>query len=114
MRRRTRGENTRAVHAPAAPVPAQTPLGQPVWRTSGFVFAGAQEHADLVHEGGGYLYSRVDNPTADAFAAAVAALEGPAVPDVRAQAFASGMAAVSAVFWAFARAGAHVVAPLAL
>ncbi|WP_344822256.1 aminotransferase class I/II-fold pyridoxal phosphate-dependent enzyme [Actinocorallia longicatena] len=114
MRRRFKGENTRAVHLPAPPVPAQTPTAPPVWRTSGFAFAGAQEHADLVHQGGGYLYSRVDNPTADAFAQAVAALEGATVADVAAQAFASGMAAVSAVFLAFTKAGAHVVAPLAL
>ncbi|WP_460367418.1 trans-sulfuration enzyme family protein [Actinocorallia lasiicapitis] len=114
MRRRFRGENTRAVHPPAPPVPAQTPAAPPVWRTSGFLFAGAQEHADLVHQGGGYLYSRVDNPSADAFAQAVAALEGQSVQDVAAQAFASGMAAVSGVLFAFLKSGAHVVAPLAL
>lgn len=114
MRKRFKGENTRAVHLPAPPVPVQASVGTPVWRTSAFAFAGAQEHADLVHNGGGYLYSRVDNPTVDAFAAAVAALEGATVPDVTAQAFASGMAAVSSVFWTFLKTGAHVIAPLAL
>ncbi|MDX6739081.1 aminotransferase class I/II-fold pyridoxal phosphate-dependent enzyme [Actinocorallia sp. A-T 12471] len=114
MRRRTRGENTRAVQLPEPPVPAQRPSGLPVYRTSGFAFSGAGEHADLVHEGGGYLYGRVDNPTCDAFADAVAALEGATVEGVRAQAFASGMAAVSAVLLAFTRSGSHVVAPRAL
>lgn len=99
---------------PDPPVPAQRPAGLPVYRTAGFVFADAAEHADLVHEGGGYLYGRVDNPTCDAFADAVAALEGVTVEGVRGQAFASGMAAISAVLLAFTRSGSHVVAPLAL
>jgi cystathionine gamma-synthase/O-acetylhomoserine (thiol)-lyase len=59
----------------------------------------------------GYVYSRIDNPTVDAFAAAVAALEGHAVDgEVAGQAFASGMAAISTVLLAFLEAGAHVVA----
>ena len=90
-------------------------MGLPVWRTSAFMFAGAQEHADLVNQSRyGYVYSRCDNPTADAFAEGLASLEGVTIPGVRAQAFASGMAAVSAVFWTFCRAGTHVVAPRAL
>ena len=63
----------------------------------------------------GYSYSRIDNPTVDAFARAVAALEGVNLPRwPAAQAFASGMAAISGVFWTFARTGAHVVASSAL
>jgi len=116
MRKDTRrqGENTRAVHLPSPPVPQQTPVGLPVWRTSAFGFAGAAEHSDLVSDPSlGYCYSRLGNPTADAFAAGLAALEGTGVPDpVEGQAFASGMAAVTAVFLAFARAGAHVIAPI--
>jgi len=63
----------------------------------------------------GYTYSRIDNPTVDAFARAVAALEGVNLPRwPAAQAFASGMAAISGVFWTFARTGAHVVASAAV
>ena len=63
----------------------------------------------------GYSYSRIDNPTVDAFARAVAALEGANLQRwPAAQAFASGMAAISGVFLAFARAGAHVVASAAV
>ncbi len=63
----------------------------------------------------GYSYSRIDNPTVDAFARAVAALEGANLQRwPAAQAFASGMAAISGVFWTFARAGAHVVASAAV
>ena len=63
----------------------------------------------------GYSYSRIDNPTVDAFARAVAALEGANLSRwPAAQGFASGMAAISGVFLAFARAGAHVVASAAV
>ena len=106
------GEHTRAVHLPPPPRVAQEPLGQAVWRTATYGFATSQEYADVLGDRTpGYSYSRVDNPTVDAFADAVAALENPGDMDVRAQAFASGMAAITATFLTFARAGAHVVAP---
>jgi cystathionine beta-lyase/cystathionine gamma-synthase len=109
------GENTRAVHLPPLPVPRQTPLGTPVWRSATFAFETSQEYADVLGDRApGYTYSRVDNPTSDAFAEAVAALEGVrAGGGVAGQAFASGMAAITAVLLAFTHAGAHVVAPAA-
>jgi cystathionine beta-lyase/cystathionine gamma-synthase len=106
------GEGTRAVHLPPPPVVSQTPLGLPVYRTAAFAFDSSQEYADVL--GGvvpGYSYTRVDNPTADAFAQAVAALEGVGRADVAGQAFGSGMAAITAVLMAFTSAGSHVVAP---
>lgn len=108
------GDDTRAVHLPPPPDVDQTPLGTPVWRTAAFAFGSSYEYAEVL--GGrapGYSYSRVDNPTADAFADAVATLEAPD-GGARGQAFGSGMAAISAVLWAFAHAGAHVVAPAAV
>ncbi|GAA2574002.1 O-succinylhomoserine sulfhydrylase [Actinomadura fulvescens] len=81
-------------------------MGLPVWRTSAFAFADAAEHAGLAS-------GHVANPTAEAFAAGLAALEGAGLDGdpVEGEAFGSGMAAVTAVFLAFARSGAHVVAP---
>jgi cystathionine beta-lyase/cystathionine gamma-synthase len=110
------GENTRAVHLPPPPAVAQQPLGTPVYRTAAFAFGSSAEYAAVLNDATpGYSYSRIDNPTVDAFATAVAALEGAGVAEeTAAQAFASGMAAVSAVFWTFTGAGAHVVAPSAL
>lgn len=107
------GESTRAVHPPAAPVPEQTPVGLPVYRTAAFSFDTAREYADLLSgDQAGYSYSRVDNPTSDAFAQAVAALEGVAVGgEVVGQPFGSGMAAISTVLMTLTHAGAHVVAP---
>jgi O-acetylhomoserine/O-acetylserine sulfhydrylase-like pyridoxal-dependent enzyme len=110
------GEGTRAVHLPRPQPPAQQPLGLPAYRTSAFVFDTAQDYADVLGDRQpGYSYSRVDNPTADAFALAVAALEayGVEVP-VAAQPFASGMAAISAVLLTLCRAGSHVVVPAAV
>ena len=109
------GENTRAVHLPPPPVPSQQPLGTPVYRTAAFAFESSAEYAAVLGDDvPGYTYSRIDNPTVDAFAAAVAALESASLPEpATAQAFASGMAAVSGVFLALARAGAHVVAAAA-
>jgi O-acetylhomoserine/O-acetylserine sulfhydrylase-like pyridoxal-dependent enzyme len=112
----TRGEGTRAVHGPAFPAVEQVPMALPVHRSTTYAFGTAQEYADVL--GGrapGYTYARIDNPTADAFASAVAALEAVGVDrDVVGQPFASGMAAISTVLLALTRSGAHVVAPAAL
>ena len=114
--RRQLGENTRAVHLPPPPDAAQRPLGTPVYRTAAWAFSSAQEYASVLGDQvPGYSYSRIDNPTVDAFARAVAALEGANLPRwPAAQAFSSGMAAISGVLWTFARAGAHVVASAAV
>jgi cystathionine beta-lyase/cystathionine gamma-synthase len=87
-----------------------------VHRTAAFAFSSAQEYAAVLNDlMPGYSYSRIDNPTVDAFARAVAALEGANLPRWPAgQAFASGMAAISGVFFTFARVGAHVIASAAL
>ena len=91
--RKQTGENTRAVHLPAPPTPSQQPLGTPVFRTASFSFGTAEEYrAVLNDEMPGYTYSRIDNPTVDAFARAVAALEGVNLPRwPAAQGFASGV-----------------------
>lgn len=109
----TPGEHTRAVHTPAPPVPVQEPMGLPVYRTAAWAFETADEYRDILNDSRpGYSYSRVDNPTADAFAQGVAALEGANVDaEVHGQPFASGMAAISTVLVALTRAGAHVVCP---
>ncbi len=114
--RRQLGENTRAVHLPPPPDTGQRPLAPPVYRTAAWAFSSAEEYAAVLNDQvPGYSYSRIDNPTVDAFARAIAALEGANLPRwPAAQAFASGMAAISGVFLAFARTGAHVVASAAV
>ncbi|RKS10726.1 cystathionine gamma-synthase/O-acetylhomoserine (thiol)-lyase [Nocardiopsis sp. Huas11] len=106
------GEYTRAVSPPAAPVPAERPMRMPVHRATTYAFDTSQEYADvLAGSREGYSYARIDSPTVDAFADAVAALEGAGLPErVRGQAFASGMAAISTVLMALTESGSHVVA----
>ena len=107
------GEHTRAVHTPGLPPPTQRPAGLPVYRSAAFVFKSAEEYADVLNDRiPGYSYGRIDNPTADAFATAVAALEAANVDqEIEGQPFASGMAAVSAVVLSITSAGSHVIAP---
>ncbi|MBV9369000.1 MAG: aminotransferase class I/II-fold pyridoxal phosphate-dependent enzyme [Frankiales bacterium] len=109
------GEGTRAVHTPRPAPPVQVPVGLPTYRTSTFEFETAQQYADVLGDReGGYTYSRIDNPTSDAFALGVAALEGHGCDrPVAAQPFASGMAAISTVLLTLCAAGKHVVAPAA-
>lgn len=88
------------------------PLGLPVVRSAAFAFDTAQHYSDVL--GGrapGYAYSRIDNPTASAFAEAVGALELPGRDGVPAEPFASGMAAISTTLIGLLRSGDHVVAP---
>lgn len=108
------GPSTRAVHPPEFPMPAQPGLTPPVWRTAVFRFDTARDYAEVL--GGrspGYTYSRLDNPTVDGFAAAVASLEDPR--DGReapaGQGFSSGMSAVTTTLMAMLGAGDHVIAP---
>ncbi|MGB9281876.1 MAG: aminotransferase class I/II-fold pyridoxal phosphate-dependent enzyme [Pseudonocardiaceae bacterium] len=89
------------------------PLGLPVVRSSAFAFDTAHDYAEVL--GGrvpGYSYSRIDNPTSAAFAGAVAALEAPGAPDVGAEPFASGMAAISATVLGHLTAGDEVIGPV--
>jgi O-acetylhomoserine/O-acetylserine sulfhydrylase-like pyridoxal-dependent enzyme len=110
------GESTRAVHTPRPPAPAQQPLGLPTYRTTAFRFDTAADYADVLGDRrAGYSYSRVDNPTADAFAVALASLEAAGLDRaVAAQPFGSGMAAISTVLLTLCDAGSHVVAPAAV
>ena len=110
------GEGTRAVHTPRPQPPAQPPVGLATYRSSTFEFDTAQDYADVLGDRKpGYTYSRIDNPTADAFALGVASLEAYGVDHpVAAQPFASGMAAISTVFLTLCSRDAHVVAPAAV
>jgi O-acetylhomoserine/O-acetylserine sulfhydrylase-like pyridoxal-dependent enzyme len=109
-------ENTRAVHTPRPDLRDVRALGLATYRTTAFEFDRTQDYADVLGDRKpGYTYSRIDNPTSDAFALGLAALEAHGLDrPVAAQPFASGMAAISTVFLALARAGGHVVAPNAV
>ncbi|HEX6843975.1 MAG TPA: aminotransferase class I/II-fold pyridoxal phosphate-dependent enzyme [Actinomycetota bacterium] len=104
----TKGFQTRAVHgAVVPPVDQQTP-SVPLYQTSTFRFADADAYAATISfEEPGFTYTRgYGNPTVRAFEALLADLEG----TEDAIAFASGMAAVSTLWLAHARAGDRLVA----
>jgi cystathionine gamma-synthase len=91
---------TLVVHAGHAPDPATGAVSPPIYLSTNFA---READGSLPH---GFLYGRSENPTRMALEAALAPLEGGAV----ALAFASGMAATSAVFQSLAP-GDHVIAP---
>lgn len=80
----------------------------PVDFSSTYSFTDVDEfaRASEIKVGAGYVYTRWGNPTIDAFEAAVASLEG--AP--HAEAFASGMAAISTLFLGLCSSGDRVVA----
>lgn len=102
------GFATRAVRAAhRSPPVGQRPTSVPIYQTVTFSAADAAELGAVLdgHEPG-YAYSRIDNPTSAALAAAVAELEG-AEAGI---ALASGMAAVHAAVVSLVSAGDRIVA----
>ncbi len=94
------GFSTRAIHAGQEPDPATGATIPPIHVTTTYT-----QSAPGVHKG--YEYSRSGNPTRAALETALAALE----EGERALAFASGLAATTAVFAALLRPGDEVLAP---
>jgi O-succinylhomoserine sulfhydrylase len=88
----------------------RSPFGETseaLFLNSGFVYESARD-AELRFKGeqDGYIYTRYSNPTLTMFETRMALLEGAEV----ARSTASGMAAVTAAFLSFLKAGDHVVA----
>jgi len=96
---------TLAVHAGVGKY-ERLPVVPPIYQTSTFAFADADEGAALfAGRQQGYIYSRMGNPTVQALENAVAALEG----GLGALACASGMAAIHTALMAMLKQGDHVV-----
>ncbi|MFE7133813.1 bifunctional o-acetylhomoserine/o-acetylserine sulfhydrylase [Streptomyces sp. NPDC057638] len=97
---------TKQVHAGTTPDPATGARAVPIYQTSSFVFRDTQHAADLFSLAEpGHIYTRIHNPTQDAFEQRVAALEG----GVGAVALASGQAAETLAILTLAGAGDHIV-----
>ncbi|MCA1011023.1 methionine gamma-lyase [Halobacillus halophilus] len=81
-------------------------LSMPIFQTSTFSFQNASEgERRFSGEEEGYIYSRLGNPTVKALEERMAVLEG----GEKGLAFASGMAAVSAVLIALTKANDHIL-----
>lgn len=97
---------TRAVHAGQKPCPATGSLATPIYQTSTFVFDNAEQGAArFAGQESGYIYTRLGNPTVTALEEKMADLEG----GEAALAFASGMAAISAVLFALVGPKDHIL-----
>jgi len=102
---------TLAVHAGEAPCKVTGAVDTPIYQSTTFAAVDSDEMAALYSgEKPGYMYTRYGNPTVHALEEKIAALEG----GEAAQAFATGMAAVSSSILACVKAGDHVVAARSL
>jgi len=108
---RTLSFETRQIHAGTEPDPATGARAVPIYQTTSFVFrdtAHAKSLFDLEEEG--FIYTRVVNPTQDAFEQRIASLEG----GVGALALSSGQAAETFALLNLAGSGDHIVASASL
>jgi methionine-gamma-lyase len=105
---RTIGFSTRAIRAThRIPAVDQRPTSVPIYQTVTFSSEDAEElGAVLTGRIPGYAYSRIDNPTVAALAAAVAELEGAEAGF----ALATGMAAIHAAILSVVSSGDRIVA----
>lgn len=98
---------TRAVHAGLDTNENHGALSTPIYNASTFAFENADEgRAVHNYEKDGYFYGRLGNPTQRTLENAMTELEN----GEAAIAFASGMAAISAVILSLVKAGEHIVA----
>jgi methionine-gamma-lyase len=96
------GLQTRAIHSPPARHAAGVPIVSPIVPAATFAFETAAEFGRVMSEEEyGFLYARLRNPTVEELNAVVASLEGAEA----AQAFSSGMAAISAALLTALEAG---------
>ena len=105
------GFETRQVHAGGDPDPATGARVVPIYQTSSFVFRDTAHAAALFGlEELGMIYTRIMNPTQDAFEQRMTALEG----GVGALAVASGQAAQTVALLNLAENGGHIVSSSSL
>ncbi|MCL4293626.1 MAG: bifunctional o-acetylhomoserine/o-acetylserine sulfhydrylase [Acidimicrobiia bacterium] len=105
------GFETRQIHAGATADPTTGARAVPIYQTTSYVFRDTEHAAALFGlEELGNIYTRIMNPTQDAFEQRVAALEG----GVAALATASGQAAATFALLNLAENGGHVVSAASL
>ena len=105
------GFETRQVHSGAEPDPRPARASMPIYQTSSFVFRDTEHAAALFGLAElGNIYTRIMNPTQDAFEQRMAALEG----GVGALAVASGQAAQTVALLNLAENGGHIVSSTSL
>lgn len=105
------GFRTRALHAGGRPDPTTGARAVPIYQSTSFVFEDTQDAADLFAlQKYGTIYSRISNPTVNAFEERMASLEG----GIGAVATASGQAAEFVTAACLCDAGDHIVSSSSL
>jgi O-acetylhomoserine (thiol)-lyase len=100
------GFATRQLHAGYTPDPTTGSRAVPIYQTSSYVFRDTDHAARLFAlEEAGNIYTRIMNPTSDAFEQRLASLEG----GVGALATSSGHAAQTMAILAICQAGDHII-----
>ena len=108
MSKRRLGLSTRAIHSPPLPEGAGDPVVGPIVASTTFSFDRVSElGAVIAEEEYGFTYARLRNPTVEELNLVMAELEGAAA----AQAFGSGMAAISAALHSTLSAGDTLLLP---
>ena len=103
----SQGIHTLSLHAGQQPDPTTGARAVPIYQTSSYVFKSTEHAANLFAlKEFGNIYTRLMNPTTDAFEQRVAALEG----GTGALGVASGMAAITYALLAITRLGDEIVA----
>ena len=98
---------TKAIHGGHHKDPVSGALTTPICQTSTFVFDSAEQGGRrFALQEGGYIYSRLGNPTNAQLEEKVALLEGAEA----CMSTASGIGAISSALWTALKAGDHVVA----
>src|SRR5690606_12468007 len=98
---------TRQIHAGQTPDPATGSRALPIYQTTSYVFADADQAANRFARAGlGPIYTRINNPTQEVVENRIADLEG----GVGALLVASGSSAITLAILNVASAGDHVVA----
>ncbi len=96
------GIATKAIHGFGEPDPRTGSVSYPIYQTSTFAFRDSQHGADLfAGEAEGFIYSRLSNPTIEAFEHEISCLEGGEAT----QGLGSGMAAVFNAIMTLCKAG---------
>lgn len=102
-----RGFATKAIHGGQTKSHEYQSLGMPIYQTSTFYFDSCEQGGRrFAGEEGGYIYTRLGNPTINLLEEKVATLEG----GEAAVAASSGMGAIASVLWTVAGAGKHIIA----
>jgi methionine-gamma-lyase len=100
------GFSTRAIHLGYEPASEKGALTPPIFMTSTYAFESAEAGGEMFRgEKPGYIYGRTRNPTQGLLEERMASLEG----GEAGLALASGIGAISSLFWTLVQAGDEIV-----